>query len=168
MLEISQISVSLSDPNGICSPTGAAGSYLMYPYAPTGTEPNNRIFSICSLRDISLNIEWIIDEDLMCFDTPHYEGSHNDPNTTVDEGGNCGDGILDFGEECDCGSSSFCLVRDKCCFPPNSDKPCKLRENAVCSTRDKCCDSNGCAVSGGNVSCHDEDECSFGSYCRFV
>jgi hypothetical protein len=58
----------------------------------------------------------------------------NDPGTmrTMNEGGICGDGIKDPGEECDCGKN---CDKDECCT-----KECKLRLGASCSdNNDKCC-----------------------------
>lgn len=60
-----------------------------------------------------------------------------DPGTFKTIGkGQCGDGIRDEGEECDCGGEEGCRG-NKCCTPD-----CKLRTGAACDDQtDKCCRS---------------------------
>lgn len=44
----------------------------------------------------------------------------------------CGNGLVEPGEECDCGYSDQC--RDQCCYDANQadNKKCKLKPNKVC------------------------------------
>lgn len=49
----------------------------------------------------------------------------NDPSS---EGGLCGNGVVDEGEDCDCGDSWVCKFSDPCC----DYKTCKFLDGAVC------------------------------------
>lgn len=44
----------------------------------------------------------------------------------------CGNGLVEPGEECDCGYSDQC--KDQCCYDANQpdNKKCKLKPNKVC------------------------------------
>ncbi|KAG0267671.1 hypothetical protein DFQ27_008451 [Actinomortierella ambigua] len=47
----------------------------------------------------------------------------------------CGNGIVDKGEECDCGTDANC-AKDPCC----DRKTCKLTPGSMCSNSQSCCD----------------------------
>jgi len=54
-----------------------------------------------------------------------------EPQTSI-----CGNGVVEPGEECDCGWEEDC--KDACCFPqrrysPPEEPPCRLTAKSVCS-----------------------------------
>jgi len=56
----------------------------------------------------------------------------------------CGNGGIDFGEECDCGATG-----DPCC----QCSICKLDPTASCSGSDACCDSSTCSLKAEGTVC---------------
>jgi len=82
-------------------------------------------FSTCSLKALSDGFRRKMDQCLF-----------NVPKSPF--GGNkCGNGIVEEGEECDCGNTTACP--NKCCI---ADK-CKLAKDAICASGD-CCDFATC------------------------
>ncbi|CZT08733.1 related to ADAM family of metalloprotease ADM-B [Rhynchosporium agropyri] len=62
-------------------------------------------------------------------------------------GAQCGNGIVETGEQCDCGSAEECGA-DSCCDPTT----CRYRGNAVCDdTNDACC--SRCQFTAANTVC---------------
>ncbi|NWW42877.1 ADAM9 protein, partial [Pedionomus torquatus] len=72
----------------------------------------------------------------------------------------CGNGILDVGEECDCGSETQCKL-DRCC-----DDTCHHREGAVCATGG-CC-KNCKLLPEGHVCRKSVGPCDLPEYCNGV
>lgn len=80
--------------------------------------------------------------------------------TTI-TGSQCGNGIVEAGEDCDCGGEDSC-GNNNCCDP----KTCKFKDNAVCDdANDSCCSScqfskagTVCRASTGE--CDKEEQCS--------
>ncbi|KAG7468023.1 hypothetical protein MATL_G00138470 [Megalops atlanticus] len=99
------------------------GNYIMYARATSGDKLNNNKFSVCSVRNISQVLE---KKRFNCF---------------VESGQPiCGNGLVETGEECDCGYSDQC--KDQCCYDANQPdgKKCKLKPNKVCSpSQGPCC-----------------------------
>lgn len=80
----------------------------------------------------------------------------------------CGNGVVDPGEECDCGWEEDC--KDSCCYPmsrhPSRDKPpCTLTPQAKCSPSQGPCCTNNCTLKS-EVKCRDDNGCRDPSYCN--
>ncbi|XP_048036431.1 disintegrin and metalloproteinase domain-containing protein 10b [Megalobrama amblycephala] len=91
------------------------GNYIMYARATSGDKLNNNKFSVCSIKNISQVLE---KKRGSCF---------------VESGQPiCGNGLVEPGEECDCGYSDQC--KDECCYDANQpdNRKCKLKPNKVC------------------------------------
>ncbi|VBB30894.1 unnamed protein product [Acanthocheilonema viteae] len=74
-------------------------------------------------------------------------------------GARCGNGIVEAGEECDCGTPSSCI--NKCCNPAT----CQLAEEAVCASGE-CCDLNTCQILPATTVCRQAvNECDLPEYC---
>ena len=88
-------------------------------------------FSSCSRKQFNGYLE---DGRLLCLLNNPNEPSY--PNG----GSNCGNGFVDSGEECDCGSINEC--NNDCCDPIT----CRFKQEAQCASGE-CCDVNTCKVS---------------------
>jgi hypothetical protein len=88
--------------------------------------------------------------------------SGNDNVTTISSGV-CGNGIVEPGEECDCGGPEGCGANSRCCDPTT----CRFTQGAVCDpSNDGCCTSQCQISSRGSVCrssigpCDPEEVCS--------
>ncbi|XP_059857504.1 disintegrin and metalloproteinase domain-containing protein 5-like isoform X2 [Delphinus delphis] len=71
----------------------------------------------------------------------------------------CGNGKLESGEECDCGTSRNC-THPACCDP----KTCRKKKNKICGSGE-CCTRN-CKIKPVNTLCRRSvDECDFDDFC---
>jgi disintegrin and metalloproteinase domain-containing protein 10 len=132
-----------------CTASGhPRGHFLMFKGATDGSQSNNKKFSHCSREQISE----VLNEKGSCLTM--YEPE-------------CGNNILEDGEQCDCGTPTECM--DACCDPHK----CQLVEGAECSpavsVRDvsTCCTAN-CKFAPSNHTCHEETECALQSTCSGV
>ncbi|TMS36127.1 hypothetical protein L596_003375 [Steinernema carpocapsae] len=76
-------------------------------------------------------------------------------------GSKCGNGLVESGEDCDCGGIDPSVCANKCCDP----RTCKLAKDAVCATGD-CCDLNTCKPIGKATVCRTAaNSCDLPEYC---
>uniref|UniRef100_UPI0037E70891 disintegrin and metalloproteinase domain-containing protein 10 n=1 Tax=Semicossyphus pulcher TaxID=241346 RepID=UPI0037E70891 len=125
------------------------GNYIMYARATSGDKLNNNKFSICSVRNISGVLAAKRDN---CF---------------VESGQPiCGNGLVETGEECDCGYSDQC--NDGCCFDANEaeGKRCKLQPGKICSPSQGPCCTPECTFKGMTQKCRLESECAEEGMCN--
>ncbi|KAL4217074.1 Disintegrin and metalloproteinase domain-containing protein 17 [Mactra antiquata] len=122
------------------------GKYVMYPWAVSGYDKNNKIFSPCS-REFIFKVLKVKGYD--CFIEGRGDGAF------------CGNGRLDVDEECDAGYETKNDL-DYCC-----DSNCKLRPGKLCSPMNYGCCTSFCQPASSSVvcrpafnySCHDEILC---------
>nr|XP_002127224.2 disintegrin and metalloproteinase domain-containing protein 10-like [Ciona intestinalis] len=134
--------------------TKKQGNFIMYARATSGKEPNNDVFSGCSIRNMSR----VLEAKMSCFvssDTPR-----------------CGNNLIDEGEDCDCGYSDTCAdIGDVCCTPAddenNVERRCKLKAGKSCSiTQGPCCNGTTCEAKNSNYRCSEETQCQLAQVCN--
>lgn len=139
--------------NGLCSPGGSNGYFIMHPYSTDVSRPNNVLFSQCS-RD---HISPVIQNKGSCFVEVTF--------------GYCGDRIVQGEEECDCGTPENCHIFDPCCnSPTNFKNSCKLLNGSKCSPAVQSCCSLHCqaVTSAARKICHPASACMEPSVCDGV
>uniref|UniRef100_A0A669FBJ6 Disintegrin and metalloproteinase domain-containing protein 10 n=1 Tax=Oreochromis niloticus TaxID=8128 RepID=A0A669FBJ6_ORENI len=119
------------------------GNYIMYARATSGDRLNNNKFSSCSIGNITAVLQKKRDE---CF----VESGHPI----------CGNGLVEEGEECDCGYQDQC--KDQCCFSADSGEgeKCKLRPGKVCSPSQGPCCTTECTFKTNSEVCRPDSECA--------
>ncbi|KAI5800023.1 Metallo-peptidase family M12-domain-containing protein [Geopyxis carbonaria] len=116
---------------GTCN---AGGDFIMN---PTTTDKTNK-FSPCTIGNIC-SAFGRRSVDTSCLTS--------NKNVTILTTSQCGNGLVEADEECDCGSETECGA-NSCCNP----KTCKFQDNAVCDdTNDDCCES--CQFKSANSIC---------------
>jgi len=137
-----------------CVPGGEDGNYIMFARATSGDKYNNKRFSPCSLKSINKVLQVKARGPKGCF---------NEPEIAI-----CGNGVVEDGEECDCGWEEDCI--EDCCWPQrtkysSNQLPCTLRPAKQCSpSQGPCCDRD-CSFNIGNK-CRDDNGCRDQSYCN--
>lgn len=125
----------------------AGGKYLMNPY----TEPGVNTFSPCTIGNVCSAI------GRNSVNTACLSDNRNVETYT---GQQCGNGIVEEGEDCDCGGQQGC-ADDPCCNPDT----CKFADGAVCDDANEDCCSNCQFMSSGSVcrestgSCDPQEVC---------
>ncbi|XP_076011839.1 disintegrin and metalloproteinase domain-containing protein 10 [Genypterus blacodes] len=125
------------------------GNYIMYARATSGDKRNNNKFSSCSIQTINYVLEKKKDS---CF---------------VESGQPiCGNGLVEEGEECDCGYKDEC--KDQCCHNAEESEGtrCKLKPGKVCSPSQGPCCSEQCTFKGANEQCRLVSECADEGRCN--
>ncbi|XP_075714056.1 disintegrin and metalloproteinase domain-containing protein 10 [Rhinoderma darwinii] len=119
------------------------GNFIMYARATSGDKLNNNKFSICSVRNISQVLE-------------------KKRNSCFVESGQpiCGNGLVEQGEECDCGYNDQC--KDDCCYDANQpeDRKCKLKSGKLCSPSQGPCCTSLCSYKDRAQKCREESDCA--------
>eukprot|EP00040_Diaphanoeca_grandis_P034899 m.218049 g.218049 ORF g.218049 m.218049 type:complete len:795 (-) comp33250_c0_seq3:266-2650(-) len=130
----------------LCSPgDDAGGNYIMFAAATDGTHTNNHEFSTCSRESMGTVMNYLRDA---CF----IEAGVDD----------CGNGIVEGDEECDCGTK---CTPSSCC---TSDCKVNTARGHQCSpqnpVRYPCCTSQ-CMFKSVGATCHENDECAEFAVC---
>ncbi|KXJ68472.1 hypothetical protein RP20_CCG003293 [Aedes albopictus] len=125
----------------------------MFARATSGDKRNNNRFSPCSLKAI---------EPVLNAKARSAKGCFTEPQASI-----CGNGVVEHGEQCDCGWEEDC--KDSCCYPmsrhPRFDqKPCTLTPKAQCSPSQGPCCTLECTLKTGDK-CRDDNGCRDPAYC---
>jgi len=139
--------------NADCTPSGADGNYIMFARATSGDKKNNNQFSPCSLKSIN---------SVLGFKARSETGCFTEPQNAI-----CGNGVVETGEECDCGWEEDC--KEKCCYPMRThplpyEKPCTLRPFKKCSPSQGPCCTDECQLRYGGK-CRGDNGCRDSAYC---
>ncbi|XP_024937542.1 disintegrin and metalloproteinase domain-containing protein 10 isoform X2 [Cephus cinctus] len=136
-----------------CSPGGEDGNFIMFARATSGDKRNNNRFSSCSLLSINPVLNAKARSPKGCF--------------AENRAAICGNGVVEEGEECDCGWEEDC--KDPCCHPQRRHHaavqvPCRLAEGATCSPSQGPCCTSACTLRHGEK-CRDDNGCRDASFC---
>lgn len=105
------------------------------------------MWSSCSKKNITSNLNAFLFDCLKNVPSQQFSGSI------------CGNGIVEDGEQCDCGPQEFC--KNPCCLADS----CKLVGNASCASG-ACCDTQTCRPKLAWTVCRAVvDECDTAEYC---
>ena len=126
----------------------AGGKFIMNPSTASGITQ----FSACSIGNICSGLK-----------ANMVKGSCLTDNKNVQTitGSQCGNGIVEAGEDCDCGGEAGCKD-NKCCDP----KTCKFASGAVCdSSNEDCCTGECKFASNGTVCRASTGVCDIAEVC---
>ncbi|KAL9693462.1 hypothetical protein quinque_012747 [Culex quinquefasciatus] len=136
-----------------CTPGGEDGNFIMFARATSGDKRNNNKFSPCSLKAI---------EPVLNAKARSAKGCFTEPQASI-----CGNGVVEPGEQCDCGWEEDC--KDSCCYPmsrhPRIDqKPCTLTPKSQCSPSQGPCCTLECTLKLGDK-CREDNGCRDPAFC---
>ncbi|XP_014254814.1 disintegrin and metalloproteinase domain-containing protein 10 isoform X1 [Cimex lectularius] len=137
----------------LCTPGGEDGNFIMFARATSGDKKNNNRFSPCSLNSINPVLNSKARSSKGCF---------TEPQAAI-----CGNGVVEVGEQCDCGWEEDC--KEDCCYPqrrhpPPDQPPCHLTPHSMCSPSQGPCCTAECDLKFGDK-CRDDNGCRDSSYC---
>lgn len=112
----------------------AGGKFIMNP--STGADIS--VFSQCTIGNICSGLKGNVKSD--CLSTNR--------NVKLYTGSSCGNGIVETGEDCDCGSTESC-GNNSCCDP----KTCKFTTGSVCDPSNEDCCTQQCKFAGSDKTC---------------
>ena len=78
----------------------------------------------------------------------------------------CGNGIIENGEECDCGYREDC--KENCCYSASEDdesKRCRLKPNSQCSPSQGACCNDSCHFKSSHTECSQATDCMMSVNC---
>ncbi|CAH1406553.1 unnamed protein product [Nezara viridula] len=136
-----------------CTPGGEDGNFIMFARATSGDKKNNNKFSPCSLNSINPVLNSKARSSKGCF---------TEPQVAI-----CGNGVVEDGEQCDCGWEEDC--KEDCCYPqrrhpPIEQPPCHLTPHSICSPSQGPCCTPECGLKFGDK-CREDNGCRDSSYC---
>ncbi|KAI1344039.1 zinc metalloprotease mde10 [Xylariaceae sp. FL0016] len=113
----------------------ADGQFIMNP----STSPGIDTFSPCTIGNICSSMER---------NSVNSQCLSDNKNVVTITGSQCGNGIVEAGEECDCGGDSGC-ANNACC---DADT-CKFTTNSVCDPANEECCTDSCQFKASNIVC---------------
>ena len=145
------------DEEAWCTGSEEHGKFIMSHTTNSGYKANNLKFSNCSL----ITMLPVITLRGHCLTHENYAPQ-------------CGNGVPEEGEECDCGWSPHCNVIDHCCTPADEtsgpDRPCTIRrsQGKLCSPSVSPCCTDTCMYTPKmmNLTCNSLNYCSYPSMCN--
>ncbi|KAL2075041.1 hypothetical protein VTL71DRAFT_8821 [Oculimacula yallundae] len=133
--------------SSICA---AGGSSQCCPFSSSGCDASGQfLMNPTSSRDMSEFSQCTVGNicSMMRSNAVRSRCLVNNVNVPTINGAQCGNGIVETGEQCDCGTAEECGA-NSCCDPST----CQFRANAVCDdTNDACC--NSCQFAAANTVC---------------
>ncbi|KAI1364294.1 zinc metalloprotease mde10 [Xylaria arbuscula] len=115
----------------------AQGTYIMNP----STGPGLMQFSPCSIGNIC---------SAMYRNSVNSQCLSDNKNVVTISGSQCGNGIVEQGEDCDCGGSTGC-DGNSCCDP----NTCKFTPGSVCDFANEDCCTQQCQFASNGTTCRD-------------